>query len=181
MGACSFENYGRGRSARAAFTKLQEAAQREYGDDCYNGTISTVHGFIDLTSEWKNSKKSLDSFISDRLDNANKYDCFCICTHPPVENKNKTKSQVEHIVTKGTKKWVTRYIVFDYDRNIGSYNTKGAAVKVARAHTEKYLSPTTVSLVKYLEKGNAQVAKITYKKSTTERDGQWVFFGYAAE
>jgi hypothetical protein len=36
-------------------------------------------------------------------------------------------------------------------------------------------------MTKTLEKGKTEVAKITYKKSTTERDGQWVFFGYAAE
>jgi hypothetical protein len=34
---------------------------------------------------------------------------------------------------------------------------------------------------KYLEKGDNLVAKITYKKATNERDGEWVFFGYAAE
>jgi hypothetical protein len=34
---------------------------------------------------------------------------------------------------------------------------------------------------KVLDKANKTVAKITYKKSTTERDGEWIFFGYAAE
>jgi len=181
MGACQFENRGRGKSVGDAFNKLVENAEREYGDDPYNGTISTVSGFRDITNEWKSSKKDLDIFIEDKFENSNKRDCFAVCTHPPVENKNKTKTQVEHIVTKGTKKWVTRYLVFDYDRNIGSYKTKGDAVKAARAHTEKHLSSTTVSLVKYLEKGNAQVAKVTYKRSDKERDGQWIFFGWAAE
>jgi len=183
MGACSFENYGRGKSAQDVFTKLQDAALREYGDDCYNGTISTVPGFRDITNEWKNSKKDLDRFISAKLDDANKYDCFCICTNPPVENKNKTKTQVEHVVTKGTKKWVLKYVVYDdyNDRQLGAYNTKGDAVKAARAHTEKTQYRTSISIEKKLEKGNTTVAKITYKKSDKERDGQYVFFGYAAE
>jgi hypothetical protein len=31
-----------------------------------------------------------------------------------------------------------------------------------------------------LEKdAHALVAKVTYKKSSTERDGEWVFFGWA--
>jgi hypothetical protein len=34
---------------------------------------------------------------------------------------------------------------------------------------------------KVLNKSNPVVAKITYKKATNERDGEWVFFGYAAE
>jgi hypothetical protein len=181
MGACSFENRGRGKSARDVFTRLQQEAQREYGDDCYNGTISTVHGFNDLTSEWERSKRDLDGFIADRLDRANKYDCFSICVRKPVENKNKTKTQVENIVTPGTKKWVLRYVVRCGDHYVGGWPTKGEAVKAARLHTEKHFGTTAIHMEKSLEKGNAQVAKITYKKSTTEKDGEWVFFGYAAE
>jgi len=181
MGACSFQNSGKGKSAQQVFTRLQDEAHSEYGHDCYNGTISTVPGFRDITNEWKNSKKDLDSFIHTKLEDANKYDCFCICTNPPVENKNKTKSQVEHIVTKGTKKWVLKYVVYDFDRQIGACSTKGDAVKVAREYTEKTLKRTSISMEKKLEKGNSQVAKIIYKKSDKERDGQWIFFGYAAE
>jgi len=181
MGACQFENSGRGKSAKEVFTKLQDAAEREYGDDCYNGTISTVPGFRDLTSEWKSSKKDLSRFIRERLNDANKYDCFAICTHQPVVNSNKIKSQVEHIVTPGTKKWVLKYVVYDYDNQLGSYDTKGDAVKAARAHTEKTFKRTTISMEKKLEKGSSQVATITYKKSSEEKDGQWIFFGYAAE
>lgn len=181
MGACQFENSGRGKSAQDVFTKLQDAAEREYGDDSYNGTISTVPGFRDLTNDWKNSKKDLDRFIREKIEDARKYDCFCICTHNPVENKNKTKSQVEHIVTPGTKKWVLKYVVYDFDNQLGSYNTKGEAVKAARAYTEKTQKRTSIVMEKKLEKGNSQVAKITYKASTTEKDGEYVFFGYAAE
>jgi hypothetical protein len=181
MGACSFQNTGRGRSAKDVFTRLQDAAQREYGDDCYNGTISTVPGFRDITNEWKTSKKTLDAFVHIKLENANKYDCFAICTQQPVTNNNKIKSQVEHIVTPGTKKWILKYVVYSHDDEIGSYLTKGEAVKVARAHTEKTMYRTTISMEKKLEKGSSEVAKITYKKSSEEKDGQWVFFGYAAE
>jgi hypothetical protein len=34
---------------------------------------------------------------------------------------------------------------------------------------------------KKLEKGNSQVARVTYKKSNNEKSGKWVFFGWAAE
>lgn len=181
MGACQFKNSGRGKSAKDVFTGLQDAAEREYGDDRYNGTISTVPGFRDITDEWKSSKKDLYRFIDDKLNGANKYDCFAICTHQPMVNTNKIKSQVEHHVTPGTKKWVLKYVVYDYDRELGSYDTKGDAVKAARAHTEKTFKRTTISMEKKLEKVNAQVATITYKKSSEEKDGEWVFFGYAAE
>jgi hypothetical protein len=181
MGACQFENSGRGKSAKDVFTKLQDRAEIEYGDDSYNGTISTVPGFRDITNEWKTSKKDLSRFIRERLDDARKYDCFAICTHEPVVNNNKIKTQVEHHVTPGTKKWVLKYVVYDFDNQLGSYNTKGDAVKAARAHTEKTFRRTSISMEKKLEKGNAQVATINYKASSEEKDGQWLFFGLAAE
>jgi hypothetical protein len=181
MGACQFRNRGSGKSAKDVFTKLQENAEREYGDDCYNGTISTVSGFRDITNEWKSSKKELNRFIEDKFENANKRDCFCICTNPPVDNKNKTKSQVENIVTPGTKKWVLKYVVYTHDHQVGRYTTKGDAVKAARVYTERTFKSTSIVMEKKLEKGNSQVAKITYKQSTTEKDGHYVFFGYAAE
>lgn len=181
MGATQFRNSGRGKSAQDVFSRLQDAASREYGHDSYNGTISTVPGFRDLTNEWKASKKDLNRFIDERLDDARKYDCFAICTHQPVVNKNKIKTQVDHIVEKGTKKWVLKYAVYAHDNYVGAYNTKGDAVKAARAYTEKTLRTTTISMEKKLEKGNTTVAKITYKASSEEKDGQWLFFGYAAE
>ena len=88
---------------------------------------------------------------------------------------------MENIVTPGTKKWVLKYVVYTYDNQLGSYNTKGDAVKAGRAHTEKTGQSTSIIMEKKLEKGNSQVARITYKKSTTEKDGEWIFFGYAAE
>lgn len=181
MGACSFENRGKGKSAQDVFRRLQERAEREYGDDCYNGTISTVPGFRDVTNEWKSSKKNLDQFISDKIEDGNKYDCFCICVRPPVANTNKTKTQVEHIVEKGTKKWELKYVVQTYDGIISSHATKGDAVKAARVYTEKYLSTSTVHMKKVLAKGKTEVAKITYKASSTEKDGEYIFFGWAAE
>ena len=181
MGACSFVNRGSGKSAQEVFRRLQENAERQHGDDIYNGTISTVPGFKDLTSTWEKIGKDTNRFIGDILDGANKYDCFSICVRKPVENKNKTKSQVEHIVTPGTKKWVLKYVVYDYDHQLGSYNTKGDAVKAARAHTEKTFKSTSIIMEKKLEKGNSQVARITYKQSTKEKDGHYIFFGYAAE
>jgi hypothetical protein len=181
MGATRFHESGRGKSAQEVYSKLVNEAEYENGHDCYNGTISTTAGFHDVTKEWKASKKGLDSYISAMLNDAKKYDCFCICIRNAVENKNKTKSQVEHIVTPGTKKWVLKYVVYNFDDQLGSYNTKGEAVKAARAYTEKTQKRTSIVMEKKLEKGGSQVATITYKTSTTEKDGEYVFFGYAGE
>ena len=88
---------------------------------------------------------------------------------------------MEHIVTPGTKKWVLKYVVRHGDYFIGSWDKKADAVKDARKYTESYQEPTTIEIEKVLDKGSSRVAIIRYKKSSTERPGKWVFFGYAAE
>jgi hypothetical protein len=185
MGACQFKERSTGKTAEEAYKRICEIAENEYGhQDGYNGTISTTHSFRDETELYNKSKfNDVYAYIHNRFDShvMNKRDCSAICVRQPVGNKNKTKSQVEHIVTPGTKKWVLKYVVQRGDHVIGSWNTKGDAVKDARKYTEKHQVPTTILMKKFLEKGDNLVAKITYKKATNERDGEWVFFGYAAE
>ena len=185
MGACQFKARYGGKTAEEAYNRACEEAELEYGhQDGYNGTISTTHGFRDETEMYGKSKfNDVSAYIRNRFDShtMNKRDCSAICVLKPVGNKNKTKSQVEHVVTPGTKKWVLKYVVQRGDHVIGSWDTKGDAVKDARKYTEKHQVPTTILMKKFLEKGDNLVAKITYKKATNERDGEWVFFGYAAE
>lgn len=187
MGACQFKERGTGKTAQEVYKELCEIAEEEYGhQEGYNGTISTTHGFRDETEQFKKSyfNNSVGDYIQNRFNShtMNKRDCSVICVRQPVGNKNKTKSQVEHIVTPGTKKWILKYFAYaNRDSFIGAYLTKGDAVKAARAHTEKTQESTYITMEKVLDKANKTVAKITYKKSATERDGEWVFFGYAAE
>jgi hypothetical protein len=185
MGACQFKGRYGGKTAEEAYNRACEEAELEYGSqDGYNGTISTTHGFRDETEAYNKSKfNDVSAYIRDRFDShaMNKRDCSAICVVKPVGNKNKTKSQVEHIVTPGTKKWVLKYVVQRGDHVIGSWNTKGDAVKDARRYTEKHQVSTSILIKKFLKKGDNLVAKITYKKATNERDGEWIFFGYAAE
>ena len=184
MGATQFKVRYSGKTADEAYRKACDDAEEEYGhQEGYNGTISTTHGFRDETEMYGKSKfDDVSAYIRNRFETMNKRDCSAICVVKPVANKNKTQSQVEHIVTPGTKKWVLKYEVEDNYRNvIASVITKGEAVTKARAYTEKHQESTRIVIRKYLEKGDSLVAKITYKKAPNERDGEWVFFGYAAE
>lgn len=183
MGASWFEMTAYGKSLSDAYTNAVAEAEVESGNDSYNGTISTTHTIDDLTDQFKRSKKSFDDYVKMQQDKLHKRDCAGICILDPIVNKNKTKSQVEHIVTPGTKKWVLRYVVYnDYnDQIIGSFSTKGDAVKKARDITEKHQTLTKIRMEKMLEKGDNLVAKITYKKSITERAGKYILFGWAAE
>ena len=181
MGASWFEITAYGNSLREAYSNAVQDAEQESGHDSYNGTISTTHTIDDLTAQYKRSKKSFNEYTRLQVDKLNKRDCAGICILDPIVNKNKTKTQVEHVVTPGTKKWVLKYVVQRGDHVIGSWNTKGDAIKDARKYTENNQIPTSIVMKKYLEKGDNTVAKITYKKAPNERDGEWIFFGYAAE
>lgn len=182
MGASWFQDSYTGKSLADAYDNAREEAEGMYGhQEGYNGTISTTYGVTDLTVNFKNSKQKIEDYISDQVQRLNKRECAAICVREPVDNKNKTKSQVEHIITPGTKKWVLKYVVQRGDHVIGSWDTKGDAVKDARKYTEKHQVPTSIVMKKYLEKGDNLVANITYKKSTTEKPGRWIFFGWAAE
>lgn len=182
MGAQQFTTYGRGMSASEAYKRAVEAADDEYGhQQGYSGEINATAGYIDITNEYERSKKDLPAFMSEKLEKATKHDgAMAICLEKPVPNTNKTKTQVEHIVTPGTKKWVLKFVVKSHYGTIGSYKTKGDAVKAARAHTEKSGNSSHVEITKELEKGSTMVAKISYKRSTKEKEGRWIFFGYAS-
>jgi|APGre2960657404_1045060.scaffolds.fasta_scaffold02219_6 hypothetical protein len=184
MGSELFEIYSRGKSANDAYNRAVEDAELEYGhQQGYSGAINSTPGFTDVTNKFKSSNKSLNSYIKERLDTLNKRQgAECICIEEPKINVNKIKTCVEHIVEKGTKKWILLYCVYeDWSGNfIASFNKKGDAVTRARQHTEKTQAETHVKIEKKLEKGNSLTAKITYKKSTNEKQGTWVFYGWAS-
>jgi len=183
MGASFFRTTYRGKSLSDAYKSAVQDAEEEYGHDSYNGTISTTDGVTDLTSSYKSSGKSLNDYIDLWVEKGRKRQCLAICIEQPKENTNKTKTQVEHVVTKGTRKWILLYTVYEAwnDRFIASFDNKGDAVKRAREISEKNQAEVHVKMEKKLDQGTPLTAKITYKKSKTEKDGKWVFFGWAAE
>ena len=183
MGAQSFTTNGRGKSAKEAYSNAVEEAEREYGhQQGYSGAINATPGFREVTKEYKSAGLPLYNFIEKRLNELTKFQgAECICIKEPVGNKNKIRTQVEHVVTPGTKKWVLKYCVYDrFDRLISSHLTKGDAVKAARDYTEKKEVSTTIIMEKVLEKGKPIVANISYKMSSNEREGEYVFFGWAS-
>jgi hypothetical protein len=184
MGANWFTIYSRGKSVKEAYQNAVDEANYEYGhQQGYSGAINSTSGFRDVTKDFKASRKSMNEFINDSIDELTKHQgAQAICIEEPKGNENKIKTQVEHIVTPGTKKWVLVYIVYCGESRIASAFTKGDAVKRAREYSEKHQCTTTIRMERRLEKdAHALVAKITYKKSSTERDGRWIFFGWAAE
>lgn len=181
MGACRFITKGYGKNVKDAYSNLVEDSVEEYGNDPYNGTISTTIGFRDVTDVFQKSKKDVNAFVNSEIEKIPKRECLAVCIKKPVENTNKIKTQVDHVVEKGTRKWLTKYVVYNYDKIMSMHDMKADAVKKAREYTEKTKISTTIKLEKHLEKSSSVVAKITYKKSDKEANGTWIFFGVAAE
>ena len=151
MGACQFKVRSSGRTAEEAYKEACDEAEQEYGSqDGYNGTISTTHGFRDETEAYKKSKfDDVSVYIRDRFNShsMNKRDCSAICIQQPIANKNKTKSQVEHIVTPGTKKWILKYVAYNYHgHKLESFATKGDAIVFARLRVQKTQEVITITL-----------------------------------
>lgn len=181
MGASQFRTVGRGQTIREAYNEAVEAAREEYGhQEGYSGEINSTHSLTDATKDFQKSGLSREKFIEKEYETCSKGYALGICIEEPKGNTNKVKSQVEHIIEPGTKKWILRYAVYDYDNLLKSFNTKGDAVKYARAYTEKTTKRTSIEMKKTLEKGSSKVATVTYKQSTQERPGKWIFFGWAA-
>jgi hypothetical protein len=183
MGSQQFETYSRGKSVKEAYDNAVDAAEAKYGhQEGYSGEINSSAGYRDVTDKFKASGKNLDKYISERLDVLTKFDgAEAICIEKPVTNSNKIKSQVEHVIEKGTKKWVLKFAAKSSAKGtLGTFRTKGDAVKCARKYTEESGNSSYVEMSKVLEKGNTLTAKINYKKSTSEKPGRWIFYGWAS-
>ena len=183
MGANWFTTRSKGKDVKDAYGRAVERAGYEHGhQEGYSGEINSSAGYRDVTKDFKASGKSMAQFMDDSMNRLTKHQgAQAICIQQPIENKNKTKSQVEHIVTPGTKKWVLTYIVYCGESRIASAVTKGDAVKRARDYSEKHQCTTVIKMERCLNNAShALVAKVKYKPSTTERDGEWVFFGWAS-
>lgn len=186
MGACSIKVYATGTSMQDAFNNAQREAEEEYGhQQGYSGAINCCDLVRDVTNKFNNFSEE-DDFEEWILSHTNKRDVYGYCTNKPITNKNKVKTVVHNIPQKGTRKWETRYVA--EDRN-GQYNnfhisekTQTEAIKKARAYVEKNPNARLeITITKELVEGNTTCAKIDYKKASNERNGHFVFVGFAPE
>lgn len=179
MGGMTFVTNGTGKTLNEAYKKAVEEAREEHGhEEGYSGAINSTDSLYDLTKKYKESKMPLPGFI-DRYINADTGTCFAVCTQEYKPSKRKTLTKVEHVVNKGTMKWLLKYVVGTFDGDLESFDTKGKAVEFARKYSEKHNCRTTIHMTKVLEKGSTLVAKVDYLYPKDEKMGKWVFFGVA--
>ena len=181
MGSTTFYHKKTAPNMKEAYNQLVEDAIDEYGNDPYNGTISTTNGFVDVTKKFKDSGKKLSAFIESAEDVMDKRDCWGICVLEPKLNTNKIKSQVELVPQIGRRVWETRYEVHAEGTLIGSHSLQAGAIRIGRDYTEHTKISTHVTRVNILKEGEKDVAFVNYKPSSEERQGEYVLFGWAAE
>ena len=181
MGSTTFYHKKTAPNMKEAYNQLVEDAIDEYGNDPYNGTISTTNGFVDVTKKFKDSGKKLSAFIESAEDVMDKRDCWGICVLEPTLNTNKIRSQVDIHKQYGRRLWDTNYEVWGDNRLLARVSTQINAVKIAREFTEETKLPSKVIITRKLVGSNPLVAEIVYKRSSGERQGEYVLFGWAAE
>jgi hypothetical protein len=182
MGASLIETRVRARNIQEAWQYVYEQAEEYSGhQEGYSGDFNTCSFRKDVTSMLSTkTPKEVDAYIEDNCD---KREAWGYCVEKPVENKNKVKSQVDVTPQKGTRKWETVYkAVTTWDqKEVARDKSQTVCIKKARAYVEANPDASVkVIIVKELTEGNSQCAVITYKKSTTEKQGLYKFVGWAA-
>jgi len=184
MGTCIFRTMGYGTSARDAFNVLCKESIAEYGhQQGYSGCIHDTLLVADKTSGYK-SAKDKEKYLTELEMKVDKRDTYYIELKAPKSNTNKIKSVVELKPQKGARKWETVYEVYggyESDIPIAKEKTQGAAVKKARAHTEKTQTTTYIEIVKRITNGSPSVGTIRYKTSKSESKGKYLFIVAAPE
>jgi hypothetical protein len=172
MGAIIKEDSIKGRDLATAFKNLQDSDREELGNDYYNGGWNNSQGIVEV------SKAKFDSGEPSKHEPA-----WAWCTHKPVKNNMKTKTTVANFPVKGTRKWVTKYVVDDprWSGTIISELKQTEAIRKARALVEKNPNwKLEVYITKELQGAKPKVAEINYKKSSKEKDGRWDIKGCLA-
>lgn len=173
MGSITKHTIIRGRSLKEAFSKLQRDDEEENGNDIYSGSWSNCQGLI-LVSKAEFDRRAKHEDVSKHEAGIAK------CLKEPVGNTNKIKTEVQNFPVKGTRKWITKYVIYNaWEANEkGAYLTQTEAITKARALCEKNPDKRyDVVIEKQLENGSQKCATITYKKSTKEADGEWEIMG----
>lgn len=168
----------KGKTLNLAFSELQANDEEEYGTDIYSGGWNNATGVREISSQEFDRRVKEDD-ISKHMDAVAK------CILKPIENSNKIKTDVTRYPNHGTRKWKTVYVA---ETTAGERlypkieeEKQADAITKARAYVEKNPNTTLNIVIKKVLVSNDRnpdlVAKINYKKSSKERDGEWEVYG----
>ena len=180
MGAITIDIRVRAYDIHEAFKIACEEARDEYGNDIYNGKINNCEFVGDLTKKFKdNGDKETVAYA---LDRAGKREVYGWEVSEPVENSNKVQSKLINKPTTVGRIWKTVYTArqkFD-DVVYAETYTKQECIKKARALVEENNDlDLEIRVEKKLVQGSNVCANIIYKRSRTQRPGEFRFMGLA--
>tara|TARA_R110000796_G_scaffold1673_7_gene6988 strand:- start:17 stop:574 length:558 start_codon:yes stop_codon:yes gene_type:complete len=170
-------------SMAEAWRKAQSDAKDEHGhEQGYSGSLYDCELDKDVTKLLKTmSSKDLDEYIEE---NVGKRDAWGYCVKQPKGNSNKIKSVVTNFPQKGTRKWATEFLATDPHASYNEIKVRAKnqtqCIKEARAYVEK--NPhckLEITIIKKLTSGITKCAEISYKQSSDEQQGTYVFIGLA--
>jgi len=124
MGAIHKEDTITGRTLGEAFKALQDSDREELGNDYYNGSWHNAQGIVEVSRhKFENEEPSKHE------------PAWALCIKKPIGNNMKTKTTVTNYPAKGTRKWVTKYMVDDprWAGTIIEELKQADAIKKARA------------------------------------------------
>lgn len=194
MGACEFMVRAKGKTAREAFKSAVEDAQYESGHGGYTGTIAEKSDFRTFTlpqgkdaGDYAEDLMENDSRVSDKWGPAG---CILLNTQETnVKEKvpqKATKAKVENIVQKGTRKWITYYVLYQNGKEVGKKEKKTEALERAKEIAIRTSVEVTINIEKRLEDGISKVAvvKVIEPKekfiNVKEEMNEYLFFGWAS-
>ena len=172
MGGLLISRSSTGRTVAEAFAKLQAEDLREKGDDYYSGSFNSC-------TLATSSEKDTEALMG--LDDMGKGTAYWATVRKAVPNKNKIKTAVVNIPAKGTRVWKTVFAIYEkagYFSAIHCADRDNQVSAIAYARELQETSPESsfeVRIHKKLTSHTDTVAKIKYKPSNAEADGEWVF------
>jgi len=164
-----------GPTLEEAFEDLQEEDGEERGKDIYSGSWYNSQGIREVSQEVFDKQ--------DKEGTASKHEsAIAKCIKKPIVNTNKIKTDVVRYPNHGTRKWETVYEVVEIgwpDAVKAKYKLQADAIADARNRCGKNKRNFRIDISKRLigKAGATLCAKISYKKSSTERNGIWEIMG----
>ena len=202
MGSRAFKKMALGENASKVYDELVRDAIEEYGEDRYNGTISTT-SFYGISKKYDKpteaNKKKAYAFIEKEIDEVvDKRDCYCVdlgIDHYEVVTIKKEINKPK-ITPMFKKMFVVHYWKYDMEKE-KSFSSKREAESFA---FEKKMGnpdyPVSITQDYVLVKGDNTVSvinvEITHKKTMTKQlkpmpnrtvkaIHKYIFYGWAAE
>lgn len=201
MGAMNFFETGKGKTPEEAFAEICAEAIDQYGNDCYNGTISTTElsGRLPHVIAKAYSEKSMDDGYeyAKADDFGQKWSSRCLDLGV---YEYRIISTMKVCVPKDPPKYETRYVVQELGtgprakgKEIAAAVTKEKAEEIASMHSINYCTDVSVCKRKYLVSGAEETerfetsVKVQKKKparvpkgAVVEEIHMYGFYGWAA-